>query len=309
MEKLLIIGASGLTGYKLAELSSELFEVYGTYNTRPINIENCEISQLDKTNKEKVHSLIKHINPNIVIDCSAVHNVDYCETHQEETWMVNVEATKFIAKICKDVKARMIYISTDYIFDGTAKQYDEYSKPNPLNYYGISKLKAEEEIANLKINYAIARTSLIFGWIPSELKGLESSSKKSINFVLWALNKLRNEESLNIVTDQFSTPTFVDNLVNYLLALAKSNENGIFHTTGKQCLSRYEFTRKISEVFNIDKDLITPVTSDLFEQIAKRPMRCCLSSVKSEKLLGVKPYPIEKSLLKMKEQENEYILT
>ena len=306
MEKLLIIGASGLTGYRLAKLSSEFFEVYGTYNKRPINIENCEISQLDKTNKEKVHSLIKHINPNIVIDCSAVHNVDYCETHQEETWMVNVEATKFIAKICKDIKARMIYISTDYIFDGTAKQYNEYSKPNPLNYYGISKLKAEEEIVKSKISYAIARTSLIFGWIPIELKGLESSSKKSINFVIWALNKLRNGESLNIVTDQFSTPTFVDNLVSYLLALAKSNENGIFHTTGKQCVNRYEFTRKIIEVFNINKDLITPVTSDLFEQIAERPMRCCLSSVKAEKLLGVKPYTIQEALLKMKEQEVYY---
>ncbi|MFW9946853.1 MAG: dTDP-4-dehydrorhamnose reductase [Candidatus Odinarchaeota archaeon] len=307
MEKLLIIGASGLTGYRLAKLSSEFYEVYGTYNKRPINIENCEISQLDKTNKEKVHSLIKHINPNIVIDCSAVHNVDYCETHQEETWNVNVEATKFIAKICKDIEARMIYISTDYIFDGTAKHYDEYSKPNPINYYGVSKLKAEEEIANLEISYAIARTSLIFGWIPSELKGLESSSKKSINFVLWALNKLRNRVPLNIVTDQFSTPTFVDNLVNYLLALAKSNENGIFHTTGKQCLNRYEFACKIIEVFNINKDLITPVTSDLFEQIAERPMRCCLSSDKAQKLLGVKPYTIQEALLKMKEQEDGLI--
>ncbi|MFX0020535.1 MAG: SDR family oxidoreductase [Candidatus Hermodarchaeota archaeon] len=307
MEKLLIIGASGLTGHRLAKLSSEFYEVYGTYNKRPINIENCEISQLDKTNKKKVHSLIKHINPNIVIDCSAVHNVDYCESHQDETWMVNVEATKFIAKICKDINARMIYISTDYIFDGTATQYNEYSKPNPLNYYGYSKLKAEEEIASLEISYAIARTSLIFGWIPDELKGLESSSKKSINFVIWALNKLRNGESLNIVTDQFSTPTFVDNLVKYLLALAKSNENGIFHTTGKQCLNRYEFTRKIIEVFNIKKALITPVTSDLFEQLAERPMRCCLSSVKAEKLLGVKPYTIQEAFLKMKEQEKEEI--
>jgi len=304
MEKLLIIGASGLTGYRLAKLSSEFFEVYGTYNKRPINIEKCKISQLDKTNKEKAHSLIKHINPNIVIDCSAVHNVDYCETHQKETWMVNVEATKFIAKLCKDINARMIYISTDYIFDGIAKQYNEYSKPNPLNYYGISKLKAEEEIANLEINYAIARTSLIFGWVPDELKSVESSSKKSINFVIWALNKLKNGESLNIVTDQFSTPTFVDNLVNYLLALAKSNEKGIFHTTGKQCLNRYEFTRKIAELFKINKNLITPVTSDLFDQIAERPMRCCLSSVKAQKLLGVKPYTIQEALLKMKKQEN-----
>ncbi|MFX1435249.1 MAG: SDR family oxidoreductase [Promethearchaeota archaeon] len=307
MEKLLIIGASGLTGHRLAKLSSEFYEVYGTYNKRPINIENCEISQLDKTNEKKVHSLIKHINPNIVIDCSAIHNVDYCESHQDETWMVNVEATKFIAKICKDINARMIYISTDYIFDGTATQYNEYSKPNPLNYYGYSKLKAEEEIASLEISYAIARTSLIFGWIPDELKGLESSSKKSINFVIWALNKLRNGESLNIVSDQFSTPTFVDNLVKYLLALAKSNENGIFHTTGKQCLNRYEFTRKIIEVFNIKKALITPVTSDLFEQLAERPMRCCLSSVKAEKLLGVKPYTIQEAILKMKEQEEEEI--
>jgi dTDP-4-dehydrorhamnose reductase len=286
MEKLLIIGVSGLTGYKLAKLSTMNYEVYGTYNKRPINIENCEIHQLDKTNKEKTYSLICQIKPDVIIDCSALHNVDYCETHEEETWMVNVTAPSFIADFCREIGARMVYISTDYVFDGTARSYNEESKPNPLNYY-----------------YAIARTSLVFGWNPGEIRGEKSSSGKTMNFVIWALNKLRESQKLNIVSDQYSTPTLADNLADYLLALASSNVNGIFNTVGEDCMNRYDFTFKIAEEFNINKKLITPVTSDMFKQVAKRPMKCCLDSSKGKKILNIKPLSVEESLNKMKQQE------
>lgn len=305
MKKLLVIGASGLTGYKLVKLSIKNYEVYGTYNKRPINIENCEIYQLDKTDKEKTCSLVYEIKPDVIVDCSALHNVDYCETHEEETWSVNVEAPKAIAEICKDIGARMIYISTDYVFEGTERTYNEESKPNPLNYYGLSKLKAEEEIAKISKSYALARTSLVFGWNPGEIRGEKSSSGKSMNFVIWALNKLREGQNLNIVTDQYSTPTLTDNLAEYLLTLANSKINGIFNTVGKECINRYGFTLKIAEEFDIDKKLISPVTSDMFKQVAKRPMRCCLDSSKGKKLLNVKPLSVEESLNIMKEQEKD----
>jgi len=307
MEKLFIIGVSGLTGYRLAKLSANDFEVFGTYNKRPINIAKCEIFQLDKTNKDKTIALIRKCNPDVIIDCSALHNVDYCETHQQETLKVNVEAPKFITQVCKKNEARFIYISTDYVFDGKVGNYTEESKPNPLNFYGISKLRAEEEITKIDLSYAIARTSLIYGWNPSELEGLESSSLKSMNFVIWALKKLRVGETLKIVNDQFSTPTFVDNLAKGLLLLSKIDVNGIFHIAGNQCINRYEFTCTIADVFGVNRELITAVSSEAFKQLAKRPMNCCLNSIKSQELIHLKPYNIHKSLQIMKEQEREYI--
>ncbi len=305
MKKLLIIGVSGLTGNKLANISSQKFKVYGSYNTRSVVINNCEIFQLDKTDKEKIKYKIMEIKPNVIVDCSALHNVDYCETHQEEAWKVNVEAPMHIVTLCKDINTRFIYISTDYVFDGTDNNYNEESKTNPLNYYGTSKLRAEERISNAGISYAIARTSLVFGWNPSELKGLKSSSGKTMNFVIWALNKLREGESLRIVDDQYSTPTLADNLAEFLLSLANSNQDGIFHTVGSECINRYDFTLKIAEIFNIKRELVTPVSSSLFKQVAKRPMRCCLDVSKTRQTLKVKSLNVEESLLKMKEQEEE----
>jgi dTDP-4-dehydrorhamnose reductase len=305
MEKLFIIGVSGLTGYQLAKLSINDYQVFGNYNIRPVKIEQCEIFQLDKTDKEKTSALIKKIRPNIIVDCSALHNVDYCETHQEETWKVNIDAPKYIAELCKDIGARMIYISTDYVYDGTAKSYIEESQPNPLNYYGMSKLKGEEEISKIGIDYTICRTSLVFGWNPNELLGKMSSSRKSQNFVIWALNKLKNGDNLKIVTDQYSTPTLVDNLAEALLLIAKSDLQGIFHIAGKNCLNRFDFTIKIAEIFGLNKELISPVTSNMFKQVAKRPMRCCLDISKAEKLLNIQFLTIEDALMIMKNQENE----
>jgi len=306
MEKLLIIGVSGLTGYKLAKLSSNKYKVFGTYNHRSIIIENCELYQLDKTNKKLTNSLLKKINPDVIVDCSALHNVDYCETHKEETWKVNVDAPKFIAKISKEIGARMIYISTDYVFDGTKGSYTEESQPNPLNYYGISKLEGEQEIAKTKTDYAICRTSLIYGWNPNELMGKTSSSGKSQNYVIWVLNKLRSGENVNIVTDQYSTPTLADNLAEAILTLSNSNLQGIFHTAGKACINRFDFTLKIAEVFGINKSLISPTTSDKFKQVAKRPKRCCLNVSKLESQLNFKFLNIEEALKRMKRQENNF---
>jgi dTDP-4-dehydrorhamnose reductase len=305
LEKILIIGASGLTGFKLTQLAVNDFEVYGTYNHRPVSLNQCTFYQLDKTEKNKTNRLIKKISPNVVVDCSALHNVDYCEIHKEESWKINTESTKNIADLCKEINARMIFISTDYVYDGKDETYTEESPTNPLNYYGLCKLRAEEEITNTGISYAIGRTSLVFGWNPGEILGKKSSSGKTMNFVIWALNKLRNNENITIVSDQFSTPTFADNLAEFLLALAKSNKNGVFHTVGNQCINRYDFTLKIADTFELDRRLISQTTSDSFKQVAKRPMRCCLNSTKTQHNLKIKALSIEEALKLMKKQEIE----
>ena len=300
--KVLVIGGSGLLGYKLVEKASEKYDTFLTYNFRPVQIEGCTALKLDKCDREAVFELLEKIKPDVVIDTAALHNVDYCETHPKEAWKVNVEGTRNVAEACKKIGARIIFISTDYVFDGTKGRYTEEDEPNPLSYYAKTKLEAEKIIQSLGISYIIARPSVIYGWNPNEVLGLKSSSGKSINFVVWALQKLEKGEEIKAVTDQYNCPTLADNLAEALLIMASSEKQGIYHTAGKDCVNRYQFTLKIAEVFNLDKSLVKPVTSEIFKQIAKRPKKCCLDVSKAERDFKVKFLTVEEGLKLMKSQ-------
>ncbi len=301
LRKLLIIGGSGLLGFKCVEAAKD-FEVFATYNAREIESEHGEFYRLDKTNRDGVFSLMKKIKPDAVIDTAALHDVNYCETHRDEAHKVNVEGTRNVAEACRKIGAKMIFVSTDYVFDGKKGYYTEEDKPNPLSYYAVTKLEGERAVAAAGTDYAVARTSVIYGWNPGELKGLKSSSGKSVNFVIWALGKLQNGEEISIVTDQYSSPTLADNLAEALLALAKTDKTGIYHTAGKGCINRFDFTKKIAKIFELDERLIKPVTTDMFKQVAKRPMRCCLDVSKAERDLKIKFLTPEEGLKKMKKQ-------
>jgi len=300
--KLLVIGGSGLLGYKLAEKASKKHEIFLTYNYRPVQVKGCTSLKLNKCDRGAVFNLIEKVKPDVVIDTAALHNVDYCETHPEEAWKVNVEGTRNVAEACKKIGARIIFISTDYVFDGTKGHYTEEDEPNPLSYYAKTKLEAEKIIQSLGISYIIARPSVIYGWNPNEVLGLKSSSGKSINFVVWALQKLEKGEEIKAVTDQYNCPTLADNLAEALLTMAFSEKRGIYHTAGKDCVNRYQFTLKIAEVFNLDKSLVKPVTSEIFKQIAKRPKKCCLDVSKAERDFKVKFLTVEEGLKLMKSQ-------
>jgi len=303
--RLLVIGGSGLLGFKLAELAVDQFETHATYNFRPVKLEGCNFVKLDKTLRDDTLAIVKRVKPDVVIDTAALHNVDYCETHRDEAWRVNVEGTRNVVDVCKEIGAKMIFISTDYVFDGKKGFYSEEDAPNPLHYYAQTKLEGENVVKEADIEYAIARPSVIYGWNPSELAGLKSSSGKSMNFVIWAVNKLRKKEEINIVTDQYSSPTLADNLAEVLLVLSKSKKQGVYHTAGKSCLNRFSFAKKIAEVFEFDGSLIKPVTSDMFKQAAERPKRCCLDVSKAERELKVKFLTAEEGLMRMKEQTGD----
>ena len=301
--KLLVIGGSGLLGYKVAKMASNEHETFLTYNYRSIQVEGCTALKLDKCDRKAVFELLEKIKPDVVVDTAALHNVDYCETHPEEAWKVNVEGTRNVAEACKKIGAKIIFISTDYVFDGTKGYYTEEDTPNPLSYYAKTKLEAEKIIQSLDVNYIIARPSVIYGWNPNEVSGLKSSSGKSVNFVVWALQKLEKGEEIKAVTDQYSSPTLADNLAEALLVMASSEKQGIYHTAGKDCVNRYEFTLKIAEVFGLDKSLIKPVTSEIFKQVAKRPKKCCLDVSKAEKDFGIRFLTVEEGLKLMKNQK------
>jgi len=292
--KILVVGGGGQLGAKIVEQAKDRFEVYATYLSRKPPLNESKIFQIDKIDREDTMNLIQKLKPEVVIDTAALHNVDYCETHKDEAWSANVEGTRNVADACKRHGAKIIFISTDYVFDGVEGNYLEDDATNPLNYYGATKLEAEKLVGQTCSNYAIARPSVIYSYVPFTQR--ESSSGKPLNFAMWLTQKLRHGESVGIVADQYSSPTLADNLAETLLKLAESEKTGIYHTAGRTRLSRYEFAVKIAQKLNFDQRLITPITTDQLKQVAKRPMDSSLSVEKIEKDLDLRMMAIDEAL-------------
>ena len=284
IEKILVIGGSGLLGGKLLKLLPDDSKKFGTYNTRPVKIDtkNCRSYHLDITNKKDTEHLIVKISPDIIVHTAALTNVDYCETNKSAAWDVNVEGTRNIAESSRETNSKLVYVSTDYVFDGKRGMYKEDDQTNPVDHYGKTKLEGEKVVQELCENYIIARTSVLYGW----------HSKP--NFVTWVIKELKQEHKINIVQDQFTSPTLADNLAELILKLIEKKESGIFHTAGSERICRFEFTKRIAEVFNLNKNLINPISSDKLNWIAKRPMD---SSLDVTKVSGIKrPLNINESL-------------
>jgi dTDP-4-dehydrorhamnose reductase len=291
VKKILIIGVSGLLGNKVYNLAKNDYQVFGTYNTHKPSMEN--VYQLDVTKRADVFKLIGNIKPDFIIDTHALHNVDYCELHPEEAWLVNVEGTKNVAEACKTFGCKYVFISTDYVFDGKkATPYTEKDKPNPLNYYAKTKLIAEEAIKILTTDYIIARTAVLFG-----VGGLGKEP-----FALWLVKKLKNGEEVKAVIDQYNNPTLVDNLAEMLLTLCEKDKVGLFHISGKTNLNRYEFSIKIAETFGLNKELIRPITTPELNQVAPRPRKVALDVSKVERATKLKALTIDEALNIFKQQ-------
>jgi len=294
-----VIGSTGLVGSRLASMAAGYdFETYLTHNTQKSPFPNS--SQLEITDRDATLRLVREVQPKVIVNAAALTNVDYCETHKEEAESVNVGGARNLAEAAEKNNARLLHISTDSVFDGTYGHYTELDTPNPLNHYSTTKLASERVVSQLS-NYAIARPSVIYGW-HSRPANTSSSSTKAMNFAMFVLDKLRRNEAVRAVRDQYSCPTFADDIAEALLRLAKSRENGMFHTAGRSCLSRYEFAIKLSQAFGYPTSLVQPVFSSEFHQIAQRPKNCCLRIDKAEKILGMRFLTAEEGINKMKKQ-------
>ncbi len=300
MDKLLIIGSSGLVGSKVAAIATiHGFESYNTTNSRRTSLPRA--TRLDITDHDATVELVRQIQPSAIVNTAAITNVDYCETHHEEAQRLNVEGVRNLAEAAKANKSRLIQISTDYVFDGTRGHYTEDDHARPLNNYGLTKLQAEQIVSSLP-SYAIARPSVIYGWNPPETRGKTSDSLKPMNFVMFVVDRLKKGEIVKAVRDQYSSPTFADNLGEALLRLARHRGNGIFHTAGRSCLSRYEFAAKVAELFGYATQLVQPVSSNEFKQLADRPKNSCLKVEKAERVLGMRLYSAEEGIGEMHRQ-------
>jgi len=307
MKSILIIGASGYTGYYTAKLAVKKgHQVSGTYNFRPILIPEVEMHHLEKARDYQTNDLIKKIQPEVVIDCAALHNADFCEEHSDLAYVVNISGTANVARACRQNNARMIYVSTDYVFNGkdNLNSYKETDPISPINVYGKTKSEAEKYIQNFLKNYVIARPSDIYGWNPHQYGDLESSSKKSGTFAEWVIKSLRNYQEINLFTDQYNNSTYVGNLAEMLIEFAENDLTGIFHTPGLTCQNRLDQGLKIAKVFRLNANLINPISSDSINQKAKRPKNLCLNTEKVRGSLNTKLLDIESGITEMMKSES-----
>ena len=246
--------------------------------------------KLDISGKAQVDEAFKTIKPDVVVHAATLTDVDKCELNKELAWKVNVEGTKNIVEAAKVTGSFLIYISTDYVFGGETGRYKETDLPNPINYYGVTKLKAEEIVKTQK-EYFIARPSVMYGSTPAAGK---------VNFALWIIEKLRKGEHVKIVTDQWNTPTLNTNLAEMTLEVIEHKLTGIYHLCGATRVSRFEFAEQIADVFSLDKGLIDKVLSSQFTLPAKRPMDSSLDTSKAQQTLQHKPLEMDVALKQLK---------
>ncbi|MEN4007126.1 MAG: dTDP-4-dehydrorhamnose reductase [Methanobacteriaceae archaeon] len=282
-----VTGGSGLLGSKFNKDSFEEYDKYDIIKTFNRNPENNCIS-LDITDHSDVLAKIESSNPDLVIHSAALTNVDYCEDHQNEAYEINVKGTENIVKACEKIDCKLIYVSTDFVFDGKKGMYDEDEKTNPLGYYALTKLQGEKLVQNSNLNYAISRVSVLYGW------------HRRLNFVTWVINELKLENEINVVTDQYNSPTFADNAAEAMIKIFEKDRKGTYHIAGDERISRFDFAKNIAEVFDLDKNLINPVKSSEFVQKAKRPKDSSLSIEKARKDLKIKMLNTIEGLKEMK---------
>lgn len=293
--KILVIGGGGQLGGKLISLCrGKNYETYSTYLTRRPPLEESRAFPLDKRQTAAIGTLIEQIRPDVVIDTAALTNVDYCESHRDEAWQVNAEGTRKLALACKQVKAKIVFISTDFVFDGRKGNYNEEDLPNPLNYYGVTKLEGERSVAANE-DYLVARSSVIYSWKGQREKAT-STGVKPENFAMWVVQKLSNGEPVRIVDDQYASPTLADSLAGGLLEALEGDSKGLFHISGKTRLSRFEFALRLADHMAYDKDLITPIKSYALRQAAPRPMDSSLDTTKAEREIGLHTLHIDEAL-------------
>ncbi len=283
--KILVTGASGLLGNKLMKLAiasgHELHSLYLEHS-----LPEGRPQRLDITHQAAVEKTLAEKSPEVVIHTASITDLDLCEQNPELAFRVNATATGFLAEACRNVKSLLIYVSTDYVFDGEHGNYREHDQPNPVNVYGKSKLLGEQEVVRKAEDFCIARTSVLFGW------GREHRP----NFATWVYERLLAGQRMNVVTDQYATPTLNSHLARMLLEAAERRVNGTFHLSGSTRINRYEFAVLLARRFGFDEKLLTPVKAEAIHWIARRPFDSSLNVAKARESFNNKPSTLEEAL-------------
>lgn len=262
----IVIGASGQVGSELYEYLSldKDNHVFGTSYSSHVNFVT---SVVDITNYKEVTELISALHPDIIYLPAAVTNVDLCSEKPEETYHVNVLGIKNVVDAIGSRPIKLVYFSSDFVFDGIEGFYSEDAIPNPINEYGRQKLLAEHYIMGHMESFKIIRSNVIFGPDP-----------QNKNFVVKLIENLRAGKVVNIPMDEYGTPTYGPALVETVVdVISKNPKNGIYHVGGSKMISRYKFALEAADVFDCDRRLIKPITSISLGRKALRPLNAGLN--------------------------------
>ncbi len=297
--RIFITGANGLLGQKIVEQlvaggqHTLLATSKGENRNKVLN--GYEYQSVDIGNRDEVLKAIGNFKPDAVINTAAMTNVDQCENEQDACWLANYTAVEYLIEACRITNARLIHLSTDFVFDGDSGPYKESDLPNPLSYYGKSKYEAELLVERSRLEkWAIARTIIVYGVGHQLSRG---------NIVFWVKQMLTDQKEITIVDDQFRSPTLAEDLAKGCILIAEKEANGIFHLSGPETFSIYELACKVADHYHLDKKLIKAVKTGIFTQPAKRPLRTGFDISKARKVLGYNPSKISEALIFLDQAE------
>lgn len=292
--KVLVIGATGLVGYEFHRQKKNDKDWTFAYHTKKMD----DFIRLNANNGEEVERVISRLEPGVVIMPAAMANVNRCEREPGLAWENNVGILKNVLNAMKKHgKVKIVFFSTDYLFDGKGGPYNEDAAANPINAYGRLKLECEEEIKKSGLEYLIIRTTGIYGW-----------EKERKNFFYRVFEMLSRGDVLELPEDQYGTPIYVKDLVTAILWLLEHGKNGIYNVTGPEFINRVEVAKKFASAFGLDKGLIRGRPTREFRELAPRPL---LAGLKNNKVrrMGIRIRNIDEALEDMKrnkEKDDKY---
>ena len=291
--RVLITGGKGLLGNSLLKTSSPDRDLVWTYFKNPPKTHIQKAEYMDLSNKDTIEHVFSNFLPDWVIHTAGNGNVDWCEKNKEDAYRINVEGTENIVFACKKYKAKIIYISSNAVFDGNKPPYKETDLATPVNFYGHTKIICEHIVKAFIEDSVIVRPILMYGW--------DSEGERS-NPVTWVTKALREHKTVKMVDDIYVNPLYVEDCAHGIWKIVESGKTGIYNFAGKDCMSRYEMAIETARAWGLDENLIEPVKNAYFKDIAPRPFNTCYDTTKMQKDLGLKPRSFKDGLLLMKKE-------
>lgn len=299
--KILVTGANGLLGQKLVALIAPYAEYDLIATSRgedkiQYDLPLYRYRAMDVTRKMEVNQVIGQEKPDVIIHTAALTKVDYCESHQQLCRRVNVDAVDHMAQAALENNCLLIHLSTDFIFSGEKRLLTEEDTPGPVNYYGESKLEAEQVIIDSGVQHAIVRTAIVYGVVPHLSRS---------NIILWVKESLKRGKTIHVVDDQFRTPTLAEDLAMGCLLIARQRATGVFNVSGEELLTPYQMAQMTADYFGLDKQLIVRTDSTKFKQPARRPLETGFVLDKAKRVLDYQPHTFLQGIQLLDEQLRE----
>ena len=297
MKKIIVTGSNGLLGQKVTDLSIQDPEIELIATSFGPNRHNLKdgytYEELDVLDLDRLNTLVERYRPDSIIHTAAMTNVDACEAERAKCYALNVQSVKNLIDVCQIRDIQLIHLSTDFIFDGENGPYTEEAEPNPLSYYGETKLESELILKKYSCRWAILRTIIVYGIV---------NDMSRSNIVLWAKGALEKGESIHVVNDQWRMPTLAEDLAACCLLAVKKNASGVFNASGKDLMSILEIVERVADHYGLNKSLIKAISAESLNQVAKRPKKTGFILDKAIVELGYSPHSFEEGMAFMDKQ-------